>query len=52
MSYSDLLNRVEGKVGLVTRYDVVCYLIGFKGSVTTEDIDNINRLCRDMIVEE
>lgn len=51
MSYSELVKRVEGKVGLVTRYDVVCYLIGFKGCVTSEDLENINKLSSDLIVE-
>lgn len=52
MKYSEMVKLIECNKFLKTRYDVVSYLIGYKGIVTTEDWENINKLYLDLFINE
>ena len=40
MSYKELINHIQD-YHLKTRFDVVCWLIGYQGTVDMDDLDNI-----------
>ena len=40
MSYKELVNHIQDYY-LKTRFDVVCWLIGYQGTVDMDDLDNI-----------
>ena len=40
MSYEELINHIQDCC-LKTRFDVVCWLIGYQGTVDMDDLDNI-----------
>ena len=40
MSYKELINHIQDHY-LKTRFDVVCWLIGYQGTVDMDDLDNI-----------
>lgn len=50
MTYGELRNYVE-KAHLKTRWDVVCWLIGYQRVVTETDWDNIGRLYFDNFID-
>lgn len=41
MSYKELVNHIKENNYLKTRWDIVCWLIGYQGKVDSEDLDNI-----------
>ena len=41
MSYKELVNHIKKNNYLKTRWDVVCWLMGYQGKVDSEDLDNI-----------
>lgn len=43
VDYNELVKVVE-RLGEMTRFDVACYLIGYKGSVDDSDQENISKL--------
>ena len=51
MSYSELVKYVENSCIRMTRFDVVCWLIGYQGVVTADDYNNILRLYSDNFVD-
>ena len=51
MSYSELVNHIEGQKRRMTKFDVVCWLIGYQGNVDAIDLDNIQRAYMDMIID-
>lgn len=50
LEYGDLVNIVEHEKHLTTKFDVVSYLIGYKGVVTVKDWRNIRALYDDGFV--
>ena len=40
MSYKELINHIQDYY-LKTRFDVVCWLIDYQGTVDMDDLDNI-----------
>lgn len=50
MSYAVLLNLVVNDTYLRSRWDVVCWLIGYKGNVNVTDLVNIRQLYLDGII--
>ena len=40
MSYKELIDHIQDCY-LKTRFDVVCWLIGYQGAVNMNDLDNI-----------
>lgn len=58
MSYSELVNHVEvvnseveSCFRIKTKWDVVCWLIGYQKVITESDWENIMRLYRDGFVD-
>lgn len=51
MSYSELVNHVEQCPVRMTKWDVVCWLIGYQEVVTADDFENICRLYTDNFVD-
>lgn len=51
LEYGDLVNIVEHEKHITTRFDVVSYLIGFKGVVTAKDWGNICGLYDDGFID-
>lgn len=52
MSYSKLVNLIETNNSRYSRFDVVSYLIGYKGTVNENDWNNIRRLYLDGFIDE
>ena len=51
MDYSELVNKIEERTYRMTRFDVVCYLIGYNGVVTETDFENILKAYQDNIID-
>ena len=51
MTYSELVSHVEEQVVRMSRWDVVCWLIGFQGAIGKEDLENIRKLYVDGFVD-
>ncbi len=43
LTYEELVKVIEKTCYRMTRFDVICYLIGYNGVVTEEDYNNINK---------
>lgn len=51
MSYEELVNHIEERKDRMTKWDVVCCLIGYQQVITAADWDNIMRLYVDNFVD-
>lgn len=51
MTYSELVNLVEKDKHIITKMDVVAYLIGYQGKVDRNDFDNILGLYADGFIK-
>lgn len=51
MSYEELVNHIEERKDRMTKWDVVCWLIGYQHVITAADWDNIVRLYVDNFVD-
>ena len=51
MTYCELVNHVEGHKNIRTKWDVVCWLIGYQKVVTETDWENIMRLHSDNFID-
>ena len=51
MTYSELVNLVEGRNYLMTKWDVVCFLIGYQEVITKVDLEHIMRLRDDRYID-
>lgn len=51
MTYSELVNLVEGRNYLMTTWDVVCFLIGYQKVITEADLEHIMRLRDDNYID-
>lgn len=52
MTYSELVNHVEGCNYLRTKWDVVCFLIGYQKVITEADLEHIMRLRDDHYIDD
>lgn len=51
MTYKQLVNLVEGCNYLRTKWDVVCFLIGYQEVITKADFEHIMRLRDDNFID-
>lgn len=51
MTYSELVNHVEGLKYRMTKFDVVCFLIGYQKVITEADLENVMRLYDDNFID-
>ena len=51
MTYSELVNHVEGLKYRMTKWDVACFLIGYQKVITEADWENIMRLYDDNFID-
>ena len=51
MSYEELVNHIKKNDYLKTRWNVVCWLIGYQGKVDSEDFDNIEDAYMDCLID-
>lgn len=53
MTYAEFVNHMESMHGCrLTMYKAVCWLVGYKGSVDANDLENIQRAYMDMIIDK
>lgn len=53
MTYAEFAKHMESmKECRMTMYKAVCYLVGYKGSVDANDLENIRRAYMDMIIDK
>lgn len=50
MEFEKLAEYVKSREYLKTKWDVACFLIGYKGGLSIEDIDEIMRLYEEGII--
>ena len=51
MSYKELVNHIKINNYLKTRWDVVCWLMGYQGKVDSDDLDNIEDAYMNYIID-
>lgn len=51
MSYKELINHIKENDYLKTRWDVICWLMGYQGKVESEDIDNIEDAYLEYLID-
>lgn len=51
ISYEELVNVIDEMPIRMTKWDIVCFILGYKKNVTMEDFENIKKLYEDNFID-
>ena len=51
LSYCELVKHIKTRSYRMTKFDVVCFLVGYNGVVTEADFENILKAYQDKIID-
>ena len=51
ISYEQLVNLIEEMPIKMTKWDVVCFILGYKKTVTMQDYENITKLYENKFID-
>ena len=51
LSYGELVKHIESRSYRMTKFDVVCFLVGYNGVVTETDFENILKAYQGNLID-